>query len=667
MKNLLLSLAMLLCISSAYAQLYVSPNAASSTDSYIFVSDQILYVEEDVNLVRNTNDPTTVSSIYLRDEAQMIQGSTGSSNSGTGWLSVYQESNSDAYDYNYWASPVGGSPSGTSGNRNFGMIRLADSLSVTNSEYAYYTYEHNGYSTPNLTISLSWFDHWDPTTQRWVWNGLGGSVAPGYGFTMKGTNVTTAADGTTVDQDANNQRYEFRGRPYNGDITVPVQTSAVPFTDGTAYYFTLSGNPYASALDLKDVFYDSDNTEIAEFHYWDEDRTVNSHYYIDNKGGYGTWVPGPVGDDANPGIYTRPTFMNYDNAGNPTTSTGVQGAIVQRRFAPIGQGFMIAADPLTPGDGSITIKNSHRQYVKEGAGNYSEHKIMENDGKNGANSFTSSSEDDSSSDDGGPTGTQDSDDLPTPIDYSNYTPQMRLHTVFGDDTHFRDMVLAFHDTATDGFDRGMDGRHPMDGSIAEAFMPIQVTVDGDSQTRPLVIQTVAFTHLTQMIPISFTLEEQMNVLLKVTEEINLPFKRAYLFDIEENTYEKITDGEDSSRILPAGLYKDRFYITFAAPKPGEDTMVDNAFVEAQNRLLENVDFVQNNPIAELQVNNPEGYDVKELSIFDMSGKLVLTKQNLGTQSSLRFPTGNFSDGVYLVRLTTVDNLKVDYKISVINK
>ncbi|MDC8004400.1 hypothetical protein POV27_10080 [Aureisphaera galaxeae] len=683
MKNLLLSLAMLCTIGVVNAQLYVTPNASSSTDSYVFVDDQILYVEEEVNLVRNNNDPTTEASIYLRNDAQLIQGESGSTtNLGTGFLSVYQDSNSDAYDYNFWCSPV--THTGGTGNQTFALKRMYEVQTLTESTQAATTPAHNGWSNP-LTISTRWYDYWDVTNQRWLWGGTGHRVPAGYGFTMKGTNETNSGDGTTVYQDANNQTYDFRGRPNNGDITLPVQTNDVAWTDGTYYYFTLTGNPYPSALDLKDVFYDPDNVEISEFRYWDEDRSVNSHSYFQNKGGYGTWVPGPEMDDADPGIYTVPTFMNYDGNGAPiSTATGYTPLSVERRFAPIGQGFMIVADPLNPDDGFITIKNSHRQYVKEGAANNSEWRIMEDNGKNGAAGFgpilnnDDGGNDDDGNDDQGNGDDSSSDDIPT-IDYSNYTPQMRIHTIFDDGTHFRDMVLAFHESATYGFDRGMDARHPMDGAVAEAYMQMHVgpgSGSGQGQNpdaqRNLVIQTIPFHDPRVEVPIVFQLQEEMSLEVKTIEEINVPYLTAYLHDKQANTYEQISGGEISTRVLAPGVYTDRFYITFRAADnpdqgPYEGGTIDDLIAKEQDRLMESVNFVQNNPIRELQVDNPEGYDVKELAIYDMGGKLVTLQRNLGKQRRLSFPTGNFADGVYLVRLTTVDNLKVDYKINVFNK
>ena len=89
MKTLLLSLAMLTTTANLFAQLYITPNGASSTDSYIYVDNEVLFVEQDINLVENTNDATTEASIYLRNQAQLVQGTTVSANSGTGYISIF--------------------------------------------------------------------------------------------------------------------------------------------------------------------------------------------------------------------------------------------------------------------------------------------------------------------------------------------------------------------------------------------------------------------------------------------------------------------------------------------------------------------------------------------------------------------------------------------------
>ncbi len=189
MKSLLLSAIVLLMSYSAMAQLYVTPNGTTSTDSYVYVSDEILFVEQDVNLVANANDPTTEASIYLRDEAQLIQGATASANSGTGFISVYQDSNSDSYDYNFWASPVGNQALAGSGNVNFGVLNFYDVNTVTDSDQTLVTAGYNGSPSPNLTISRRWL-YKRPAGAGYQSIYSNYAVPAGIGFTMKGVGVS---------------------------------------------------------------------------------------------------------------------------------------------------------------------------------------------------------------------------------------------------------------------------------------------------------------------------------------------------------------------------------------------------------------------------------------------------------------------------------------------
>src|SRR5690606_29222763 len=78
------------------------------------------------------------------------------------------------------------------------------------------------------------------------------------------------------------QTYDFRGRPNSGTFTIPMGEELM----------TLAGNPYPSALDLNKLFYDPENTALGEFWYYDEDRTVDSHYYSEKPYGYGVYTIG---------------------------------------------------------------------------------------------------------------------------------------------------------------------------------------------------------------------------------------------------------------------------------------------------------------------------------------------------------------------------------------
>ncbi len=616
-----LSLLGLLTATSVFAQLTVKQDGSS--ESYIYVTDQVLYVADDISVTKDagaTNE-NAKAGIYLRDDAQLIQGASQStSNQGTGFISVYQDSNSDSYDYNFWSAPVASADA----SNNFSLVSQVFNPGDSNITAASSTYTgswngsgESGISYTNrasLSISTAWLYKFNEATNSWAYLGNSGTVAPGYGFTMKGTNVTT---GGTYNVDTNNQYYEFRGRANSGDIVVNLSS-----TEGNV---TLAGNPYPSALDLTAFFNDADNDGVSAIMYWDEDRTVNSHYYVDNKGGYGTWIPGPDGL----GQYTVPTFMNYDNNGNATTSNGSYGEDVARRYAPIGQGLMLKRNGngsgTATGNSTATFKNEHRVYVKEGAS--SVFRNPENDNR----SLT------------------------------------RFHVIFDDYSHYRDMILNYHERATLGFDRGSDAPHPMDGGQKEAYFNIQD--DGNEQgQKNLVIQSVPF-DMNMSIPIAFKLNQQGRVRIKAAEELNVPYYRVLLLDTQDNMRYPINgqsisigDMVTAQLTLPAGTYENRFFIVFE-DAPEEDP----GHPDTRSAIADAFDFVQDNRAKQLEVANPEMHKVDEVNIYDMSGKLVYYAYGLGSASRYSFPTYNFADGVYMVRLVTENDGVVSYKMSVMNR
>lgn len=90
MKAALFISCILFSVNSVFAQLYVK-------DTYIFNQGAMVYVKDYVEL------NTATSFIYLRNEGQLLQGSTvlGGLNRGVGSLSVFQEGTANNYGYNY--------------------------------------------------------------------------------------------------------------------------------------------------------------------------------------------------------------------------------------------------------------------------------------------------------------------------------------------------------------------------------------------------------------------------------------------------------------------------------------------------------------------------------------------------------------------------------------
>src|SRR5690554_243038 len=251
MKNILLGVAFILVANGAFGQLTVKPTA-NGDPSYMYVKDQVVYVENDINLTVN-NDSEYDASIYLRDGGQLIQGDHATStNTGNGYLSVQQKTEpTNAYAYYHWASPVGNSQDlgGTPGDINFGVGSIyqplggPDGLNLedgTRAQQAQTTPLRNGYRDPEngntLTISTRWlYTRPEPKTEAeaaYQRINSNNAVRPGLGFTMKGVHKGPQP---TVDRDGpesyHEEIYEFRGRPNSGTFEIPVQGPDSPGKD----------------------------------------------------------------------------------------------------------------------------------------------------------------------------------------------------------------------------------------------------------------------------------------------------------------------------------------------------------------------------------------------------------------------------------------------------
>ena len=620
LKKLLFSIITLLFTVTSFGQLYIQPSGPmASNASYMYVKGEILYVAGDINLTENPIGETEAS-IYFRNGGQLLQGGVGSTNTGSGYISILRDNpNYDAWDYTYWSSPVGDQTLATTtpGNSLFGVTRFFEELGVTEARANNPTENYNGEESP-MRISNRWLYTY---TAIHGWNRINAtSVVPmGYGFTMKGLGTTNG-----------DQTYDFRGRPNNGNVLVEDLV-------GGGLYNLLSGNPYPSALDLNIVFH-GNSSNLDSFKFWDEDRTKDGHYYIDNSGGYGTWVPDTLEPDFDgfiPGVYTPAVFLNYNNDGSPGAPAvgGSTPGDYARRFAPVGQGFMVWGKPGV-GTWDFRILNNWRRYITEGSAS----QFRNNNG-------VGTKPGDSKSDAIGIT--------PVP-DYRS--PSLRINTYFNE-SHMRQLVVTFHDDATDGYDRGYDALSSMDATGGDAFFPIQIS---DELKLPHVIQGVRY-HIYKQIPYTITLDAQTRVVVTTAEEVKFNGS-VYLYDAMEDMYQEITSDRTAQMYLPAGTYEDRFFITFLNRRKTQEL----ANEKTKNKLLENITFFQNNPSQQLEIANPERHHITSTAVFEMSGKLVYSASKLGANDSFTFPTGNLSDGIYLVMLTLNDTIGVNYKIRVKN-
>ncbi|OIQ30278.1 MAG: hypothetical protein BM564_02580 [Bacteroidetes bacterium MedPE-SWsnd-G2] len=595
MHYLLLTLTFL-TTSLASAQLYVK------NSDYMYVKGDVLYVED--NIVLNDAE----SKIYLRSEGQLIQGTGTTGNSGLGELSVHQEGTVNQFAYNFWCSPVGGNLVDNTNNNGFKVNQLDDSTGDITSVDAAFTSGANGSSSP-LTISSTWLYTYTTSSSYSGWNykGANGNIATGLGFTMKGTNGSSE-----------NQLYDFRGKPNNGTISNTV-------SDGG---FTLIGNPYPSALDAYEFLYDAENVAniTGELYYWEQAAGASSHYLAEYIGGYATYT---IAMDET-SSFTPATFTTFMGDGTATNFPGTASPSgkTAKRYIPIGQGFLVEG---VVNNGTVKVKNAHRKFYKE-SGSDSEFFRLSGETSNNASRTNSNSEEPELTEEG-------------MVAVSDAYKRFRLNVDFNE-TYTRQLLMNFHDSATDGFDYGLEGKSP--GVLSsDAYWTLEGT--------PYAIQAFSFdTELA--IPVVLTLNQQQSVNFRMFDIQNFDSSQPiYIHDIENDVYVDLRTQEYFLN-LEAGDYSSRFEIVFQSPETlSVPSLTDSDII-----------VVQNNKLDELLIANPTNLDITTVIVFDINGKQVMTNTDLENQNEYSFNTQHLTSGVYIVSVNTSSNQQLNRKVIVNN-
>lgn len=585
-KNLLFAVVFLIQTQVNSQDIFVKAN------TYIYIGNQFVYAKNNIELNAAT------SNIYLRNDGQLLQGTTGAgSNKGLGSLSVFQEGSANNFQYNYWCSPVGNVNTSTSVNNPFGIGQLGapTSVTATTPAIALPGNIYDGTASP-FKISSAWIYKMvaQTTYSGWVQVGSASTLNPGEGFTMKGSSGTdlVTVNGVQNNPDGRHQRYDFRGKPNDGTIPIPVLPGKL----------TLTGNPYPSAIDLN-AFLLGETNCTGTAYFWEHDKMVNSHYLADYKGGYGTYTAA--------GVYAPAVFFSYDGAGNQiSTVVPPPGGTYERRYSPIGQGFVIQGSASA--SGNVQMKNSYRVFVKEGIVTNSQFEKVNNKKK---------------------------------AEAANLIPQIRFNTLL-DNGPVSQTVMVFDPSFTDGADRAFDGQSANDSPANNYFV---------INNKEYVINAVSF-DINKKIPIGFRNKAKANYKITVKEILNAPeITEVYLHDKTTNVYYDIKNSF-YDLTLPAGTYNTRYEITFKnATSLGVEEMESKKFLVQQDNVNKN-----------LIISNPLQLEITNCSLYDVVGKLIFTNDKLGNESAYTFKTDGLSDGLYIVKLTSADKAETGVKILVKN-
>jgi hypothetical protein len=277
----------------------------------------------------------------------------------------------------------------------------------------------------------------------------------------------------------------------------------------------------------------------------------------------------------------------------------------------------------------VYVKNAHRQFIKEGDAESSD--FFRN-----ANAYSEPSHNDietSQYDEYG--------NFIVPPDYKRF----RLLVSFNE-LYTRELLANFHDSATDGFDYGLEAKRPNELNSDACWT---------QNDEDYVIQAHAFNQDLR-IPLVVKAETAQPLAIGIYDVQNFDEEQGiYLYDAHYDIYNDLREQNYLINIEP-GHYPNRFEIVFTT---------DNA-LSADEVALERLTIKQNNRVHEVQVFNPNGLDISTIELFDLSGRSVIRTAAGSVKAQYKISTQDLSDGVYIATVSTSSDAVKSEKVIIKN-
>ena len=573
---------------------------SDTTNAKLTIADPI-EVQDETNTgqsLRVTHYIELDGIVDLIGESQFLQddGSVFDNDSG-GYIERDQQGTALSYNYNYWSSSVGaiGSGLGTKGsgvpsvNGGYTIAGVLSDGTTTatpqtiNFQPAYTAAD--GAMTSPITISTYWlwkFNGLHDDYDSWISIDENTSLLPGEAHTMKGTS------GLSLITD--NQNYVFKGRPYNGDITLPI----------TLGNDRLIGNPYLSSLDANQFILDnikdnggnaSDNVFNGALYFWDH-FAGSSHNLAEYVGGYATYTL--MG-----GVKAISNDARIDD-------NGALGTKIPLRYISLNQGFFIFAfldaslanTTATVAGGDIIFKNSQRAFKTEAS--------------DPSVSF------------------RDANVTYNTLEDERQKFRLMIETPSG---YYRQLLAGIDEVATNGFELGFDA--PLvENNSEDGFW-----VFNESK---FLIQAVNNFDVNQVLPLGVKVAEGglMKFSLDGLENISND-QVIYLHDKETDEYRDLRMSNYEVN-LSIGEYLNRFEIVF-----------NNSVLDiVDNQLGDTIDVFYSNSENSIIINNPTQEKIESVRMFNVLGQSVYAFNVLSNSRDHKLETNGLSVGGYIISVKT---------------
>ena len=571
--------------------------------------------------------------IDLAGESQLLQdeGSILDHDSG-GYIERDQQGTANSFNYNYWSSSVGPFTSLGLGQRGAGIPStnasftlstiLNDGTDADNPNkngviqfLAPYASADSGITSP-IIISSYWLYTFNANNNNYSsWNPINENtdLLPGVGYTMKGTSGTVAI--------SNNQNYVFKGKPYNGDFTLPIAKGGS----------RLIGNPYPSAMDankfINDNIKDGGNNSTGNvfngaLYFWDHFGEKNSHYLKEYVGGYATYTK----------MGGAKAYSNDERINN----NGTFGNKKPGRYIPANQGFFVIAmmdtlsnsikNPIVIDGGNIVFKNSQRVFMPESISNSV---FMKGVNEKTAHLFVEKV-------------------IDTIESNPNADKRAKIWLQFDSPAGYhRQLLVGVDENASYFFDLGYDA--PMTDIGKEDMFWI-------FEGSKFVIQAVNNFNTDQELPLGLLVSKtglariKIDAIENMDENISAHIKDKFSGEIRNISRKPF------EIILEPGTYLDRFSLIFKSQKMIEEDVKTEILIAAETLpIIKGIHVFMNNAIGEIQIKNNSDDEIISIVLYNLLGQTIKTWNSIFNIRTISLPI-NTASGVYVTKISTKNKI-----------
>ncbi len=270
------------------------------------------------NAIHNNVAANTVG-IEVEPEGSLVQVDDAATNDGTGDYKIHKTTASYSnYDYIFWSSPV----SGLTFNDVF----------AANPNYRYSLDPKDfldikaGTSYPQNTGTTG--DSYDDNGDEWKHKALAATMESGMGYIIMGAGSPFPFDPGAIGTVQSPQNVTFEaGNVNNGNIAVTVYKDKyhIDGLNGNDTYHTnanLIGNPYPSAIDIKQLYSQNNSVLTGTFYFWTHDTDIANN-------------TGPHAYD-----FTNDSYATVVTDGNTVNITASSNGTTVSKFIASGQSFL---------------------------------------------------------------------------------------------------------------------------------------------------------------------------------------------------------------------------------------------------------------------------------------------------------------------------------------